>query len=175
MIGLLRFVGVCNAAIWIGAAFWFIFGVDPASTSQEMKDLLGGRNYPYFSIAITQILSTRFFHLFFFCSLLALLHLAAEWLYLGKYPKRLWLGLVVSLFLFGLVQVWWLQPHLKSWHYIRYAQQPASEQAGRAFRAWSAVSEGANLIALCALGFYLWRVANPPDPARFVSATKFRS
>ncbi len=140
-----------------------------------MKDLIGARNYPYFSVAIYQILAVRYFHLFIVCSLLAVAHLAAEWLYLGKYPKRLWLGLILALTLFGLVQNYWLQPQLRSWNYLRFAQRPTSEPAGRAFRAWNAVSESGNVLVLLCLTVYLWRVANPSDPARFVSATKFRS
>ena len=175
MIGLLRFVGVLNAAVWLGAAFLFLFGIDPATTSTEMKELLGPRNSPYFTVAISQVLSTRYFHVFLLCSVIAVFHLAGEWLYLGKYPKKRWVGLVFSLVLFGLIESFWIQPKLRDWHYTRYAQRPTSEAAGRAFRAWNVVSKGADFLALCALTFYLWRVATPADPTRFVSATKFRS
>jgi hypothetical protein len=175
VIGLLRFVGVINAAVWLGAACLSIFGMDPGATSQDIRDLIGTRNFPYFSVAISQILSTRYFHLFLLCSVVAIFHVAAEWLYLGKYPKKLWIGLVFSLFLFGFIEAFWLQPNLKTWHHLRYAQKPTSSAADRAFRAWNAVSKGANVLALCGLAIYLWRVTNPADPARFVSATKFRS
>ncbi|MGH7973491.1 MAG: hypothetical protein ACREIC_32650, partial [Limisphaerales bacterium] len=116
-----------------------------------------------------------YFHLFLLCSVVAVFHLAAEWLYLGKYPKKRWVGLVFSLVLFGLIETFWMQPNLKVWHYTRYARRPTSEAAGRAFRAWNAVSKVSNFLAFCGLTVYLWRVANPADPARFVSATKFRS
>jgi len=138
-------------------------------------DLIGPRNYPYFSIAIRQILVFRYFHLYLVCSLLALLHLTAEWLYLGKYPQRLWLSLVLSLCLVGLLQNYWIQPSLSAWHHARYSGGPQSEGAARAFRAWSAASEVLNLLAACGLTFYLWRVAHPAETARVLNAAKFRS
>ncbi len=167
-------MGVLNAAVWVGAAFLFVFGIDPAARSPELRDLIGPANFPYFSVAIGQLLVTRYFHLFLACASLALLHLAAEWLYLGKYPKRAWLGFLLALWLFGLFQNYWLQPNLKAWHYAQYAKPPQSERAARAFRAGHAASQAADFLALCSLAFYLWRVANPPDPARFVSTSKFR-
>lgn len=175
MIGFLRFVGVLNAAVWSGAAFFFSFGVEPGALSSQMNDLLGPRNFPYFSVSITQILAVRYFHLFLVCSLVALLHLGAEWLYLGKYPRKMWIGLVLALWMYGVLQNYWLQPQLKSWHYTRYAQRPQSAQADRAYRAWQIVSETTHLLILGCLTVYLWRVANPSEPARFLSATKFRS
>ncbi len=164
-----------NAAVWMGAAFFFVFGVEPGATSQAVRDLLGSRNFPYFSVSLSQVLAVRYFQLFLTCSFIALLHVGAEWLYLGKYPRRMWLALVLSLWVYGLVQNYWLQPHLKAWHYLRYAQRPQSADADRGYRAWQTVSHATDLIVLGCLTIYLWRVTNPSDPARFVSATKFRS
>jgi hypothetical protein len=174
VIGVLRFVGIFNAAVWLGATVLFVFGLGPAASSQEMRELIGGRNYPYFSVAIGQIFTVPYLHLFLGCSVLALLHVAAEWLYLGKYPRRLWLGLLLGLSVYGLFQSYWMQPHLSAWNRVRFSAGGSSEAAGRAFRIWHATSAGGNALALGAVAIYLWRMANPPDPARFVSATKFR-
>ena len=104
----------------------------------------------------------------------ALLHLAAEWLYLGKYPHRAWLGLVVLLGLIGLGENYWLLPKLKGWHYVRSAPQAKNSVADRSYRYGHMLFEGINFFAIGGLAVYLWRVAHPPESARFVSASKFR-
>ncbi len=174
MIGLLRFVGLINAAVWFGAALFISLAVEPAATSLPMRDLLGPRNFPYFSVAASQIIIGRFVHVYLLCSVIGLLHLVGEWLYLGKYPHRLRLGLVLCLGLIGIFQNYWLLPKLQSWHYLRYTTQPQRQSADRSYQYGHALSEGLNLLTIGALGVYLWRVAHRPDPARFVSASKFR-
>ncbi len=176
MIGLLRFVGLMNAAIWFGATVFFALNAHPALVSSaEVKDLLGPKNFPYFSVVLGQILAVHYFHLFLACSLVAILHLVAEWLYLGKYPARLWLGLVIGLWVGGLLQSYWIQPRLKEWHRAQFTQSQQGAAAARAFQIWSRFSTALNAVMLVGLGVYLWRVANPSNPTRFVSATKFRS
>jgi hypothetical protein len=174
MIGLVRFVGWVNAAVWFGAAAFFFLVADPAATSQEMKDLLGARNFPFFSVAISGALAKRFFSLYVACAVVALLHLVTEWLYLGKYPRRLWVALVAGLFVGGLLQAGYLQPKLAGLHRLQYAAPATAEAAIRAYRNWHAVSTAVNLLAMAGLGTYLWRLANPPDAMRFVSPSKFR-
>lgn len=175
VIGLLRFLGLLNAAVWFGTAFSFVFVVDPAiGGSEAMKDLLGPRSFPYFSGAIAQVIAGRFFGLFLICSILAMLHTGAEWLYFGKYPRRLWLILIFGLFLGGLAQVYGIQPRLKASLLVQYSpagRQELREPAARSFHGWHAVSTGVDLLLLCGLGVYLWRVANPPDEMRFVRAS----
>ena len=171
MIGLLRFLGLLNAAVWFGAAFFFIFVVDPAaSSSQAIKELLGPKSYPYFSGALTQLLAARFYGLFLVCGLIAMLHTGAEWLYFGRYPRRIWLLLIFGLFLGGLAQVYGIQPKLKELLLTQYTpnnRPDARQSAARSFGIWRVVSITANLILLPGLGVYLWRVANPPDQMRF--------
>lgn len=178
VIGFLRFVGILNAAVWFGAAVFFTFGTGRAPFSPEMKALLGPNNYPYFSGAIAQILIARYFHLQLICSLVAWAHLLAEWIYLGKALQKIRLGLLLGLCLSALVGGYWLQPKLKALHAVKYgvSQRPeVRESAGRSFRAWHGVSAGVNLLMVAGLAVYLWRVANPSDETRFVSAVKFRS
>jgi hypothetical protein len=85
-------VGILNAAVWFGTAIFFSFGVGLAPFSQEMKNLLGQANYPYFSGAIAQILIARYLNFQVVCAAVAALHLAAEWLYLGKRPYKFQAG-----------------------------------------------------------------------------------
>ena len=77
-----------------------------------MKRLLGPSNYPYYSGAIAQILIARYFHFQLACSIVAVLHLLAEWLYLGKFPRKLQVGLLIGLCLAALLGGGWLQPRL---------------------------------------------------------------
>lgn len=176
MIGFLRFVGILNAAVWFGAAIFFTFGVGLAPFSQAMKDLLGPNNYPYFSGAIAQILIGRYFYFQLACAGVAVLHLFAEWLYLGKYPQKLQVGLLIALSSAALVGGYWVQPRLKTLHAAKYGvntRPEIREAAVRSFKAWHGVSLVINLLAVGGLGVYLWRVANPSDTTRFVSAVKF--
>ena len=166
-----------NAAVWFGAAIFFTFGIGAAPFSPEMKELLGPKNAPYFSGAIAQIFIARYFHLQLACGLVALLHLLAEWIYFGRTPQQASVGLLIILVMIGLVGGYWIQPRLKELHRTKYlvkttqAQHDASEHS---FRVWHGASQGLNLLMLAGLGLYLWRVANPCDSTRFLSATKFR-
>lgn len=167
-----------NAAVWLGAAVYFTFWSGRVPFSPEMATLLGSNNYPYFSGAIAQLFVTRYFDLHYVCSAIALVHLLMEWLYLGRSPQRFQLGLIVGLCLAVLVGGCWLQPKMQRLHNLKYAlnQRPqVREAAGRSFRAWQGVSMALNILLVAGLTVYLWRVANPSDATRFVSAVKFRS
>ena len=167
-----------NAAVWFGAAVFFTFSTGRAPFSPEMAALLGARNYPYFSGAIAQILIARYFQLQIICAIIALGHLLAEWLYLGKMPGKFGIGLVMGLCMGVLVGGCWMQPKLKTLHAVKYGTSQRPEiraAAGRSFRAWHGISMGLNLLIVSGLTVYFWRVANPSDAARFVSAVKFRS
>ena len=177
MIGFLRIVGLMNAAVWFGAAIFFTFGIGAAAFSPEMKELLGPKNSPYFSGAIAQILIARYFHLQLLCGVVALLHLIGEWIYLGRTPRGAWVALLIGLIMVALVGGYWLQPRMKALHTTKYAvntSPTARENADRSFRVWHGFSQVINLAMLAGLAIYLWRIGNPPNPARFVSTAKFR-
>jgi Domain of unknown function (DUF4149) len=176
VIGFLRFVGVLNAAVWFGSAIFFTFGVGFAPFSPAMRALLGANNFPYFSGAIAQILIARYFHFHLVCAAVAVVHLLAEWLYLGKSLRRFQTVLLAALCALVLLGGYWLQPKLKGLHAIKYGvsnRTEVREAAARSFRAWHGVSQVLNLLAVGGLGLYLWRVANPSDPTRLLSAAKF--
>lgn len=177
MIGVLRFVGLMNAAVWFGAAVFFTVGAGPSAFSQDMKHLLGENNYPYFSGAIAQVIIARYFHLQLACGIVALLHALAEWLYLGRPLKKLGTGLVVGLFALGLAGGFWLQPKIKELHAAKYATNnpPAVQVAkARSLRVWHGVAQTVNLLSLAGLAVYVWRVAHPISTTRFVTPVKFQ-
>lgn len=177
VIGFLRFIGIFNAAIWLGGAVFFTFGAGQVPFSSAMKALLTEANYPYFSGAIAQLLIARYFALHLICGAIALAHLSAEWLYLGRPARRSTVGLLVALFCFGLIGAMWLQPKMKELHARKYAPNLSVEiqdRAAKSFRIWHATSQVLNLFVLGGLCVYVWRANNPPDPTRFVSAMQFR-
>ena len=137
---------------------------------------MGPNNFPYFSGAIAQILIARYFHFQLACAIVAVLHLLAEWLYLGKYPQKLQAGLLIGLAAAALIGGYWLQPRLKALHATKYGvntRPEIREAAARSFKAWHGVSQVVNLLMVGGLAVYLWRAANPSDQTRFVSAVKF--
>jgi hypothetical protein len=173
----LRFVGVLNAAVWLGAALFFSFVANEAFFGSDMEVLLG-RSFPYFSGAIAHLLAKRYFAFQLVCAAIALAHLAAEWLYLGKYPQKSWLGLLVALALAVVAGGWWLEPKLQRLHDARYSlsARPAQrERASQSFRTWQTAARVVNLLSVAGLALYFWRMANPPDSTRFVRGVKFRS
>ena len=175
MIGLLRFIGIFNAAIWLGGAVFFTLGAGQVPFSSAMKDLLQA-NYPYFSGAIAQLILKKYFALHIICGVVALAHLATEWLYLGRPTRKSTLILLVTLFAFGLMGSLWLQPKMKELHLHKYAHPDAEVKlkAAKSFRVWHATSQVLNLFVLGGLCVYVWRANNPPDPTRFVSSMQFR-
>ncbi|MDB6022941.1 MAG: hypothetical protein JWQ04_2798 [Pedosphaera sp.] len=168
MSGFLRFVGIINAAIWFGAAIFFALGILPAVFSQEMHRLFRETD-PYYSGAVAQLLFGRFFALQCICGAVALLHLLAEKLYLGRALPRLGTTLVLALFCFGLIGNFWLLPHMKDLRQTRYfgQTQEQKEHARRSFGIWHGISEFANLFVIGGLLVNLVRVTRPADPGRY--------
>ena len=165
MIGLLRFVGVGNAAMWFGASI-FIFWLQPAFFSDEMIRLL---TRPYAGAA-AQIVIERYFVFHELCGVVALTHLVAEWLYMGKPLQRLTLWLLLGIFALGLVGGHSLQPKLRILHRTIY--RPGStpqqiEQAKQSFKLWHAVSQSLNFVVLVGVAVYLWRATTPGSGYRY--------
>ena len=177
MIGFLRFIGVINAAIWLGGTVFFVLFAEPAFFSPDMLALLEAKNFPYFSGAIAQIIAARYFHFHLICAVIAFLQLLGEWLYLGRPGRRASFSLLLGLLVLGLIGDHWVQPKLKALHKARYqANTPPAEReaAARSFGSWRIAS---HLLELCMIGglvIYVWRAANSSDTLRFVSSVKFR-
>ncbi|MBI3852674.1 MAG: DUF4149 domain-containing protein [Verrucomicrobia bacterium] len=177
MIVFLRFVGVVNAGVWLGAALFLTLGAGPAFFSPEMKSLLGPRAFPVYSGAVAQIVIERYFVLQYWCAIIALAHLIAEGLYTGKALEKFTLTLLLGLFSLSLIGGYWLQPKLKRLHATKYqaATPELRDQAARSFRGWHGLARVADVVMMGGLLVYLWRSLNRPDAPRFVSTEKFRS
>jgi hypothetical protein len=164
-------VGILNAAVWCGSAIFMVAGL-PAIFSAKLKELL---TVPGTGFA-AEALVARFFQVQYVCGMIALAHLAAEWLYAGRPARRLNLGLVMGLLWVGIIGGVWLQPKMTELHRIKYFGRTSQEreQAGKTFGMWHGISEGVNLLVIAGLVVYLWRVSNPDDPLRFANFNKIR-
>ncbi|MEO6034349.1 MAG: DUF4149 domain-containing protein [Verrucomicrobiota bacterium] len=174
MIGLLRFFGLLNAAVWLGAAVSFTYAIGPGFFSNEMKAILP----PPWNGGAAQIILQRYFILLHCCGAVALLHLFLEKIYLGKKIERLTLAIVGATIFLGLLGGFWFQPKLKDLHLRWYDPRSpvaAREQAHRSFSIWHGASQTVNLFVMGGLLVYFWRLSNPPSATRFASSNKFRS
>src|SRR5437773_4099312 len=104
--------------------------------------------------AAAQIVIERYFLFHELCGGIALAHLVAEWLYMGKPLQRLTLWLLLGICSLGLVGGYSLQPKLRSLHRTIYG--PGStpkqvEQAKHSFKLWHATSQVLNLVIISGL------------------------
>jgi hypothetical protein len=178
VIVLLRLVGVMNAAVWFGAAVFLSFVAAPVFFTPLLKNNIG----EVWPGVIAQMIFERFFVLQYICSILALVHMFAEWLYLGKPLTRLTTSVLVGLFLIVFSGGLWVAPRLKHLHEVKYGYgrgagttQAQHDQAAKSFRTLHGVARTLDIIALCGLAIYVFRVTTPPNGPRFTPASKFRS
>ena len=175
--GFLRFVGLINAAVWLGGAIFYTLGVAPALVSQDMVNVLRPENFPFFSGAISQVVLKSYFHLHLACAVLALLHLVVEWLYLGRAARGIWTYLLITLLGASLIGTFWLSPKLRDLHRTQHLLKAAPgqrEAAAQSFRIWQGCFQGLNVLMIAGVAVYFWRAAHPPDDLRFVGSAKIR-
>ncbi len=178
MIGFLRFIGILNAGLWLGAAVFCTVGVVPVASSPDMVGLLGPDFFPYLSGAIIRLIVARLGYWQIFFGIIAWLHLILEWLYLGRLPRRARVGLLTLLFSLSLFAALWLNPKLTRLHRSEYAVNlppSAHALAAKSFRLWDGVFQAINVLLIGGVAVYFWRLTVTEDAPRFVSPTKFRS
>ena len=165
MLFFLRFVGVTNAAIWLGALTFFTFGAGPAFFSDEMLRLLGR---PYAGAA-AQIVLERYFDLQVICAGIALIHAIAEHLYTGKPGAQFSLILLPILLAIALFGRYVIEPKMKQLHLQMYALQTTPAQkatAKRTFGMIHGVSQGVNLLVVAGVLVYFWQTASAGAASR---------
>ena len=167
MTAFLRYLGILNAAVWLGACVFLIIGL-PAIFSDQLKNAIGPAGPVVVGWAAQMVLA-RFFILQYYCGAIGLAHLTLEWICCGKPLVQRNLGILALLMGLALAGGLWMQPKLKDLQHLKYygATQPVREEAGRAFYAWHGVSECGNLVTVGGLLIYLWRVSRSGERARF--------
>ncbi len=170
MIPLLRTVAIFNAAIWLGSTVFFTFFVAPTVLG------LKGALTPFWAGYATQAVVAKLFWVQHVCAGVSLVHILAEFLYIGRPIDRAILWVLLAIFGMGLFGGFVLQPKLRQWHLIKYSPsaQPVERKAAESsFRLWHGVSMGGNTLALAGLVFYLWRISTAPTVARTVTIPRF--
>ncbi|MBM3878701.1 MAG: DUF4149 domain-containing protein [Verrucomicrobia bacterium] len=163
----IRFVGVVNAAVWVGALVFFTVAAGPAFFSSEMLEFLPR---PYAGRA-AEVVIGRLFTLQQWCAGLALLHLAAEYLYAGRAVNRFVVTGLATLFALNLLGGYWLLPHMHSLQQRRYSAslaEPDRAAAARSFALWHGTTQAVNLLMMAWLLYYLWHLTREPTGARLV-------
>jgi hypothetical protein len=173
VIGFLRFLGMTNAAVWLGSAVFLMICVEPAVFSQETHKYFD-KSFGYLSDVVVQLIRSRYLYLGLGCGGVAILHQLAEWLYLGRPVRRLSLWLLGVLVTLTLLNGCWVQPRLAALHETRFrGATPALRQAAqKSFSRWQTASDAADVLLIGSLVVYLWHVANQADPLRFVGTKK---
>ena len=178
MTGFLRFIGILNAAIWLGGSVFFMFVAGQVPFSPEMKELFGSAHNPYFTGAIAQIGVARFFSFQLICAIIAIAHLGAEWLYQERRNRKFLLWTLVTMLALTLLGDYGLQPKMRELFRGKYAvnyTQPQRDAAARSFGFWHGIAMTVNLFMLGGLVIYLGQMSRPPEAARFVGPGQFRS
>jgi hypothetical protein len=180
MTGILRFIGIMNAAVWLGGTVFFTFVAGQVPFSPEMKALLGrlgAEPGAYLGGMIAQIGVARFFTFQLICCIIALLHLVAEWLYQERRSRNFLLGLLGAMLLLTLAGDFWLRPRMERLFKVKYATNYPAEQrqaAARSFGLWHGASMTMNLFMLGGLVIYTWHMSRPPESPRYVRPQQIR-
>lgn len=170
----IRFIGIVNAAVWLGSAVCFTIVVGPAFFSTEMLEVFPR---PYAARAVEVVIS-RLYSFQMLCAFVALLHLAVEYFQQPRPASRFHVGLLTLLLGLNLAGAFWLLPTMHHLQAVKYSPQAAVEDkaaAERRFAFWHGTSQVVNLGVLAALGFHLWRLTRPPEKPRFSNFSRFRS
>jgi hypothetical protein len=165
-----------NAAVWLGAMVLFTAILGPALFSPEVKILVGRSEW--LPGAIAQILIERYMLLQQWCAIIALVHLIFDWLYTGKLFAKSSIFILLICLGIGLGGTRLLAPEMKKLHLIKYAPQSAAadrERANRNFRILHGTSQVTNLLALCGVLFYYWRLSVGPQTGRSGAVARYRN
>ena len=172
MIGFLRFIGLVNAAIWLGSSVFGAFVVLPGFFSPEMKAVI---YEPYNGLA-AQVIIHRYFCMQAVCATIAILHLVGEFLYLGRPIDNLVAGALAVIVAIGLFEGVYLEPKLKALFITKYhlRSTPAQkEEASKLFGPLHGLSQGMNLIVIAGVCLYFCRVIRPIGGPRSTGFPKF--
>lgn len=184
MLGIIRFLGLLNAAIWLGSAVFVTFVAGPAFFSEEMLAFLPKAH----SGRAAQLVLERYFMLHCICAGIAVAHLLAEWLQTRQPLSPLHRNLLLVVVALALLGGLWLAPRLQRLHPAMYpemyyrnapamlqemAQPERVEAAKKSFGLWHGVAQTANLLVLLGLVGHFFLVNRPSTAPRF--GNRFRT
>ena len=174
MISFLRFVGVMNAAVWLGACLFHFLVVSPFFGSAATRWLLGEAHAQGSGLMLWE----RFYTVHYLCLALAWLHLLAEWVYLGRSIPRFHGWALSLLLVLGVAGNMVLNRRVTPLHWSRYQPQVQPEiraNATHSYPLWSAVWTTTNTaLGLTLVVFCIRTLLANPGP-RFMTQGKFRT
>ena len=171
--GFLRFVGLFNAAVWVGGSIFFSFLAAPVFFTAEVTDFTPPPN----NGLVAQAMLGRYFMLHYLCGTIASLHLLVEWLYSGGgFPRRA-IAVVCVLLGLALISGKFISPKLSALHQQKYQfklksegerqmiekaeyEQSVVEDAKWKFDVWHGVSQVINLAMMILLTWRFWRLTH---------------
>jgi hypothetical protein len=170
----IRFIGVLNAAIWLGAAVFFTLAARPAFLSGEMLSFLPR---PHASRAAVVMLD-RYFVVQQVCAGVALAHLLLEYVQSGRSMGGWVLGMLGGLLGVGVAGGLWLAPALHDLQRVCFSAAAGAVQKAEAAGELTALNVGfevANGLVVLGLLYYLWRLSHPVNGPRYASLGEVKS
>jgi hypothetical protein len=141
--------------------------IGPTLFSPEVKMLVGRSEW--MPGAVAQIMVERYMVLQQWCAGIALVHLIFDWLYTGKLFAKSSLLILVLCLGISFAGTELLAPQMRILHRMKYSPQstPAQvEYARRNFGLLHGAAQVTNLLALCGVLFYYWKLSAGPQGAR---------
>ena len=171
MFAILRFVGLLNAAVWLGGAVFFSFVAAPAIFQPAMYRLF----HPYYVGTVAQLMQERYFLFHLACGGIALLHTLGHWLLRRRESQRVVLSLLAAICVLNLAGTFLLVPKMKSLFQIVHTAPTKlqRDQAKATFNGWHGVAQSFNLVIMGGLIFYVWRMAAPTPENRYAKSNPF--
>ena len=172
----MRFIGLLNAAVWLGSMVLFTAIIGPAIFGPEVRQLVGRADW--MPGAIAQILVINYMVLQQWCAGIALVHLIFDWLYTGKFQAKASMIIILLCLGISFAGTELLAPQMKQLHVMKYSPQatPAQKEvAARNFKILHATSQITNLLAFCGVLFYYWRLSIGPQGGRSSAGARYRS
>ena len=184
--GLLRFVGIFNAAIWLGGAVFFSFLAGNTFFQPEVVNYVP----PPYNGLVAQAVMERYFLLHYICGIIALIQLTTEWLYSGSEFPCLSAALAAVLLCLALGGGKWISPRLNELFQVKYSFRLKTEgkspmiensseftateiqEAKRDFALLHGVSMSVNLLMLGLLAVQFWRASYPPALPHFTTGSR---
>ena len=112
------------------------------------------------------------------CAGIALVHLIFDWLYTGKVFAKSSLIILMLCLGVSLAGTHLLTPRMKELHLWKYSPQSTPAQkdiAKRSFPILHGAAQVTNLLALCGVLFYYWRLSVGPQGGRSGASARYRS
>ena len=174
VISFLRFVGVMNAAVWLGGSAFHLFAAAPFFGSEAVRWLLGDLHASGTGLMLWQ----RFYLLQYLCMGIAWLHLLAEWVYLGRGVSRFNGWVLSAILCIAVTSHAEMSLAVEKAHWNRRNARVTAEERDRAARVyplWSGVWTATNAVLGLAVLAFSWRTLTASHGPRFMTQTRFRT